>query len=168
MSGTSTRRSCADEERPGSAPPTWPPSRPERPARRRIWPAAVWCGPTTSSRWGGPGRRRPRRSGPCPQGRGAMGPWLLAAGMAGQRAAAVPGLVADYRRAHPLEPGPPAEVARRELDLPDAELLPAVVRAPLVLREGRVVDGSAGLPPAVQSAVDAIRARLAADPLAAP
>jgi selenocysteine-specific elongation factor len=37
-----------------------------------------------------------------------------------------------------------------------------------VLREGRVVDGSADLPPAVQSAVDAIRARLSADAFAAP
>jgi selenocysteine-specific elongation factor len=105
---------------------------------------------------------------PVPPDAERIGPWLLAAGLTEQLAAAVRGLVADYRRAHPLEPGPPAEVARRELDLPDAELLPAVVRAPLVLREGRVVDGSAGLPPAVQSAVDAIRARLAADPFAAP
>ena len=55
-------------------------------------------------------------------------------------------MVADYRRAHPLEPGPPVDVVRRALDLPDAELLPAVVRPPLVLREGRVVDGAAALP----------------------
>jgi selenocysteine-specific elongation factor len=59
-------------------------------------------------------------------------------------------------------------VVRRALDLPDAELLPLLVRAPLVLREGRVVDGTADLPPAVQRAVDAIRARLATDPFAAP
>jgi selenocysteine-specific elongation factor len=97
-----------------------------------------------------------------------VGPWLLAAGPAEELAAAVPGVVAGYRRTHPLEPGPPAEVVRRELDLPDVELLPAVVRAPLVLREGRVVDGAADLPPAVQRAVDAIRTRLAGDPFAAP
>jgi selenocysteine-specific elongation factor len=97
-----------------------------------------------------------------------VGPWLLAAGPAEELAAAVPGVVAGYRRTHPLEPGPPAEVVRRELDLPGVELLPAVVRAPLVLREGRVVDGAADLPPAVQRAVDAIRTRLAGDPFAAP
>jgi selenocysteine-specific elongation factor len=42
------------------------------------------------------------------------------------------------------------------------------VRSPLVLREGRVVDGTAVLPPEVQRAVDVIRARLADDPFAAP
>ncbi len=42
------------------------------------------------------------------------------------------------------------------------------VRPPLGLREGRVVVAAAGLPPAVQRAVDGIRARLAADPFAAP
>ncbi|MCW2700611.1 MAG: selB [Blastococcus sp.] len=105
---------------------------------------------------------------PVPSGAARIGSWLLAAGLVEELAAAVPGLVADYRRAHPLEPGPPAEVVRRELDLPDAELLPAVVHPPLVLREGRVVDGSGDLPPAVQRAVDVIRARLATDPFAAP
>ena len=48
------------------------------------------------------------------------------------------------------------------------ELVPAVVRPPLALREGRVVVATAGLPGWVQEAVDAIRARLAADPFAAP
>ncbi|HEY4625547.1 MAG TPA: selenocysteine-specific translation elongation factor [Blastococcus sp.] len=96
------------------------------------------------------------------------GPWLVAAGLADELAAALPALVAGYRRAHPLEPGPPVDVARRELDLPDAELLTLVVRPPLTLREGRVVESSAGLPPAVQRAVDGIRSRLAEDPFAAP
>jgi selenocysteine-specific elongation factor len=59
-------------------------------------------------------------------------------------------------------------VVRRALDLPDAELVPALVRPPLVLQEGRVVDGSAALPPTVQRAVDDIRQRLSADPFAAP
>jgi selenocysteine-specific elongation factor len=60
------------------------------------------------------------------------------------------------------------EVVRRALDLPDAELVSAVVRPPLALRDGRVVAAAAGLPPDVQHAVDAIRARLAAEPFAAP
>jgi selenocysteine-specific elongation factor len=44
----------------------------------------------------------------------------------------------------------------------------AAVRPPLVLRDGRVVDQAAALPPEVQRAVDDIRARLADDPFAAP
>jgi selenocysteine-specific elongation factor len=105
---------------------------------------------------------------PVPDGATVHGPWLVAVGLADELAARLPRAVAAYRLAHPLEPGPPAEVVRRVLDLPDPELLTAIVRPPLVLREGRVVDGSAGLPPEVQRAVDGIRARLAADPFAAP
>ena len=61
-----------------------------------------------------------------------------------------------------------AEVVRRALELPDADLVAAVVRPPLELRGGRVVDGAADLPAEVQRAVDAIRGRLAVDPFAAP
>jgi selenocysteine-specific elongation factor len=105
---------------------------------------------------------------PVPAEATVHGPWLLAAGLAGALAARVPDVVARYRALRPLEPGPPVEVLRRALDLPDADLVGTLVRAPLVLREGRVVDGAADLPPSVQQAVDAIRARLAADPFAAP
>jgi selenocysteine-specific elongation factor len=105
---------------------------------------------------------------PVPAGATAHGPWLMAAGLAGDLAARVPDVVARYRRLRPLEPGPPAEVVRRALDLPDVDLVAAVVRPPLVLREGRVVDGSADLPPAVQRAVDDLTQRLSADPFAAP
>src|SRR5688572_23494744 len=105
---------------------------------------------------------------PVPASATVHGPWLVTAGLAEGLAAQVPGLVAEHRRAHPLEPGPPAEMVRRELRLPDADLLALVVRPPLVLREGRVVDGSTDLPPAVQRAVDGVRTRLAADPFAAP
>ncbi|MGY1723401.1 selenocysteine-specific translation elongation factor [Blastococcus sp. SYSU DS0533] len=105
---------------------------------------------------------------PVPAGATRHGPWLLAAGLADELAARLPEVVARYRRLRPLEPGPPAEVVRRALELPDAEVVPALVREPLVLREGRVVDGAADLPPEVQRAVDAVRARLAADPFAAP
>ncbi|SEL75068.1 selenocysteine-specific elongation factor [Blastococcus sp. DSM 46786] len=105
---------------------------------------------------------------PLPAGATRNGPWLLAAGLADDLAARLPEIVARYRRLRPLEPGPPSEVVRRALELPDAELVPALVREPLVLREGRVVDGAPELPPEVQRAVDAVRARLAADPFAAP
>jgi selenocysteine-specific elongation factor len=105
---------------------------------------------------------------PVPGGATVHGPWLLAAGLADELAARVPDVVTRYRRLRPLEPGPPAEVVRRALELPDVDLVSALVRSPLELREGRVVDGSAALPPQVQRAVDAIRARLAEDPFAAP
>ncbi|MDP9390281.1 MAG: selenocysteine-specific translation elongation factor [Actinomycetota bacterium] len=105
---------------------------------------------------------------PAPPDATTHGPWLLASGLADELAARVPGVVTRYRQLRPLEPGPPAEVLRRALDLPDAGLVPAVVRSPFVLRDGRVVDDAAALPRAVQQAVDAVRGRLAADPFAAP
>jgi selenocysteine-specific elongation factor len=105
---------------------------------------------------------------PDPEDAARLGPWLIAPGLVDELAQRVPDVVTRYRKLRPLEPGPPGEVVRRALDLPDVDLVAAVVRAPLVLREGRVVDGAAELPRAVQQAVDAIRARLAADPFAAP
>ena len=105
---------------------------------------------------------------PVPEQATAVGPWLLAPGLVDELAAALPGIVARYRQLRPLEPGPPVAVARRALELPDDELVPAVVREPLALREGRVVAATAGLPARVQQAVDGIRATLAADPFAAP
>jgi len=105
---------------------------------------------------------------PVPPGATAHGPWLMAAGLADDLAARVPDVVVRYRRLRPLEPGPPVEVVRRALELPDADLVGAVVRPPLELREGRVVDGVTGLPPQVQHAIDEIRRRLAEDPFAAP
>ena len=105
---------------------------------------------------------------PVPRDATVHGPWLVAAGLADELAARVPGVVTRYRQLRPLEPGPPAEVLRQALDLPDTDLLPAVVRPPFVLRDGRVVDGAAALPADVQRAVDGILARLAVDPFAAP
>jgi selenocysteine-specific elongation factor len=105
---------------------------------------------------------------PIPPDASVHGPWLLAGGLADDLAARVSQVVARYRQLRPLEPGPPEEVLRRALDLPDAELLPVVVRPPFALRDGRVVDDAASLPAEVQAAVDAIRKRLAGDPFAAP
>ena len=105
---------------------------------------------------------------PEPPGATTVGPWLLAAGLVEALAAQVPDVVRRYRRLRPLEPGPPVEVVRRALELPAPELVAAVVAAPLVLRDGRVVEATPGLPPAVQRAVDEVRGRLAADPFAAP
>jgi selenocysteine-specific elongation factor len=105
---------------------------------------------------------------PVPADAVVHGGWLLAAGLAEDLAARVPQVVARYRQLRPLEPGPPEDVLRRALDLPDAGLLTVVVRPPFVLRDGRVVDEAATLPAEVQAAVDAIRKRLATDPFAAP
>ncbi len=105
---------------------------------------------------------------PVPEGAAEHGPWLLAPGLGDALAARVPDVVTRFRRLRPLEPGPPVEVVRRALDLPDADLVQALVRPPLALRDGRVVDGAADLPPEVQRAVDAIRVRLATDPFSAP
>jgi selenocysteine-specific elongation factor len=105
---------------------------------------------------------------PVPPDATAHGPWLVAAGVSEGLAARVSDVVARYRQLRPLEPGPPVEVLRRALELPDADLLAAVVRPPFALRDGRVVEGEAPLPPAVQRAVDAVRTRLATDPFAAP
>ncbi len=105
---------------------------------------------------------------PVPPDAHVAGPWLLAPGLVDELAALVPGLVADHRAEHPLEPGPPVDVVRRGLDLPSADLVPVVVRAPLTLRDGRVVPERAALPDRVQRAVDGVLARLADDPFAAP
>jgi selenocysteine-specific elongation factor len=105
---------------------------------------------------------------PVPPEATAHGPWLLAAGVLDELAARVPDVVTRYRRLRPLEPGPPADVLRRALELPDADLVAAVVRPPFLLRDGRVVDEATALPAEVQRAVDDIRARLSADPFAAP
>ncbi|WP_222193256.1 selenocysteine-specific translation elongation factor [Modestobacter italicus] len=105
---------------------------------------------------------------PVPAGTTEVGPWLIAPGLADELAARVPQVVARYRQLRPLEPGPPTAVLRSALELPDVELVPALVREPLALRDGRVVAGAAALPPDVQRAVDGIRARLAAAPFAAP
>ncbi|MGH8866483.1 MAG: selenocysteine-specific translation elongation factor [Actinomycetes bacterium] len=81
---------------------------------------------------------------------------------------------AAYAEAYPLEPGLPVEVARQRLDLPDLALVDVVASQagtpPLVVREGRVAraDARPALPPAVQSAVDALRRDLDAEPFAAP
>ncbi|MET0763857.1 MAG: selenocysteine-specific translation elongation factor [Blastococcus sp.] len=105
---------------------------------------------------------------PVPSDATRHGSWLLAAGIVDELAARVPDIVARYRRLRPLEAGPPVEVVRRALEIPDTDLVGAAVRSPLVLRDGRVVEEIAALPPEVQRAVDAVRVRLADDPFAAP
>ncbi|KUN77624.1 translation elongation factor [Streptomyces bungoensis] len=80
---------------------------------------------------------------------------------------------ARHARAHPLEPGLPAEAARRLLDLPDRALVDALARNTpgITGREGRLYPAGAlrpALPPPVRAAVDAVRRDLARTPFRAP
>lgn len=83
------------------------------------------------------------------------------------------GEVERYAREHPLEPGLPAEAARRLLGLPDRALVDALAEATPRLRSGQGRLYSAGdhrpaLPPPVRAAVDAVREDLARRPFRAP
>lgn len=82
----------------------------------------------------------------------------------------VPVVVREHVRDHPLQPGPAVEELRRALELPDRALVDPLVRAPLSVRDGRVVpaDRVADLPPAVRRSVDAVLADLRTAPFAAP
>ncbi|MGI4895410.1 MAG: selenocysteine-specific translation elongation factor [Janthinobacterium lividum] len=84
--------------------------------------------------------------------------------------AALHTIVDDHLRTHPLQPGPTLEEARRALELPDRELVSALVAPPLRVRDGRVVraESVVALPPAVARAVDHVLADLAGAPFAAP
>jgi selenocysteine-specific elongation factor len=89
--------------------------------------------------------------------------------------------VTAHDEADPLDPGLPVEAARRALELPEARLVEVVLRhgtgrngtagptAGLTLRDGRVATSAVGgLPPAVRSALDELRADLSRDPFNAP
>jgi selenocysteine-specific elongation factor len=79
-------------------------------------------------------------------------------------------LVSGWRRDRPLEPGPPVDVVRQALRLPDRALVHALLAPPLTVQTGRVVrvDQQAALPAPVVAAMRKIRAELAASPFAAP
>ena len=102
---------------------------------------------------------------------GASGPWLLAAG-AGRRARRRG--CRDVGRRLPAAASAGARAAGRgaaprRSSCPTPSWCPAVVRPPLVLREGRVVDGDGRrCRRRCSGRSTAIRARLAADPFAAP
>ncbi|MEV4343726.1 selenocysteine-specific translation elongation factor [Actinoplanes sp. NPDC049596] len=54
--------------------------------------------------------------------------------------------VTAYGREHPLEPGMPVEALRHRLGLPDRALVSALVRPPVVVRNGRVAVGVSEAP----------------------
>jgi selenocysteine-specific elongation factor len=98
------------------------------------------------------------------------GDWLVEETVWTRLRSQLPRLVADWRRDHPLEAGPPVEVARQALRLPDRSLVQALLVRPLAVRAGRVVlaDQPAALPAPVARAIEQIRADLAASPFTAP
>lgn len=89
--------------------------------------------------------------------------------LAGLRRAIVEA-VAAHRAANPLEPGMTLDSARHVLHLPDRRLVEALVRPPLRVVDGRIVDGQTapGLPPAVASAIACVCEDLSGQPFRAP
>jgi len=98
------------------------------------------------------------------------GSWVLDDERLTALRAELPGVVADWAREHPLETGPPVEVARARLGLPERALVHALVTSPLVVRDGRVCrdDDQAALPVPVAAAVEQLRTDLQSDPFSAP
>ena len=98
------------------------------------------------------------------------GDWLVEETAWTRMRSELPRFLADWQRDHPLDPGPPVDVVRRELRLPDRSLVHALLVPPLTVRAGRVVraDQQATLPAPVARALEKIRADLASKPFAAP
>lgn len=82
----------------------------------------------------------------------------------------LPRLVSSWHEERPLEAGPPVDVVRQALRLPDRSLVHALVSPPLTIQTGRVVriGQQAALPAPIAGAVGKVRAELMANPFAAP
>ncbi|WP_298327580.1 selenocysteine-specific translation elongation factor [Haloactinopolyspora sp.] len=82
----------------------------------------------------------------------------------------LPQVVDEWRARHPLEAGPPVDVVRQALRLPDRALVHALVDSPLTTNDGRVVRARdvTHLPPGIAAAVEHLRADLRDHPFAAP
>jgi selenocysteine-specific elongation factor len=97
--------------------------------------------------------------------------WLVDPAHAAGLREALERLVAAHADAHPLDSGLPVEAARQRLGVPSAALVPALVRPPLALDGGRVVDTrrrGEQLPARVLQAVATIREELRHEPFTAP
>ncbi|GAA0320420.1 SelB C-terminal domain-containing protein [Kineococcus aurantiacus] len=97
-----------------------------------------------------------------------VGDWYADPGFWAQCRARLRPLVAAFAAADPLQPGPTLEQVRRDLALPDLDLVTALVAEPLRVRGGRVVERTDDLPPAVERSVAAVLADLAGAPFTAP
>jgi selenocysteine-specific elongation factor len=98
------------------------------------------------------------------------GDWLIDPDLRQAMQARLGPLVADWMRDHPLEHGPPVDVVRRALGLPDRSLVHALASPLFTIRDGRVVrhDDGPGLPQSVAEAIEKLRTDLGADPFGAP
>ena len=97
--------------------------------------------------------------------------WLVDPALADALAARLRTTVEAHDAAQPLDPGLPVEAARAALGLPSPDVLVAVVRAPLAVRQGRVVDtrrATGDLPASLRRAVDAVVAQTTTLPLQPP
>jgi selenocysteine-specific elongation factor len=104
--------------------------------------------------------------------------WLVDPGHATELARRLAEAVAAHDETDPLDPGLPTEAARRVAGLPEPRLVEAVLRhatrpgaegRELVVRDGRVARSAVtGLPTAVRTAMDALRADLQRHPFGAP
>lgn len=75
--------------------------------------------------------------------------------------------VAEHARANPLDAGVPLEAARRALNLPDRNLVEALIRPPLTVSGGRI-STTGELPPPIRAAVDRLLTHCADRPFRAP
>ncbi|MFG1922841.1 selenocysteine-specific translation elongation factor [Cryptosporangium sp. NPDC048952] len=98
------------------------------------------------------------------------GEWLVAASHAAELRERLAKLIAEHRGTGSLEAGPTVDAARIALRLPDRVIVLALVRAPLTVRDGRIVDRDAPppLPPNVRAAVETVTEELAHTPFRAP
>jgi selenocysteine-specific elongation factor len=96
------------------------------------------------------------------------GPWLVSRDLAAALADRLPRLVEEHARSHPLDPDVPLAVLADRLRLPSPDLVPPLVRPPLLVVGGRVRAPGSGLPREVAAAVDVVRRELEAAPFAAP
>ncbi|RSM86295.1 selenocysteine-specific translation elongation factor [Kibdelosporangium aridum] len=109
------------------------------------------------------------RMGVTVTSRPVAGDWLVEESVWRQLRSELPRVVADWLRDHPLEPGPPVDVVRQGLHLPDRSLVHALVTPPLAVQAGRVVRTSQqALPAPIVRALQRIRTDLEANPFAAP
>lgn len=96
------------------------------------------------------------------------GGWLLDPARVPALVTTLRGAVAAHDRSDPLDPGLPIEAARHALGLPHPALVTALP-TDLVARDGRIRRAEdAGLTAPLRTALDAVRADLAASPFTAP
>ncbi len=102
-----------------------------------------------------------------PVGVEAFGDWLLSEDRVEELQAQMGQIVRD--RSTQLEPGVPVAAVARALNLPTPDLVGALARPPLEVRQGKVLGGRAGgLPQRLLEALDALREDAGDNPFAAP